>query len=432
MSTLEAALELQKRNSILQAPSENVNNNNENNRGAVQEQLVMSTSPTLNIALQNNTSSPNVWAYVTGLDINKNNAVLILQSDGVTGYYPQSPNTPLSALAQDCHIRLGGPGTTRTVTVPQMAGGRIWFARDGQLTFLLNPGPALVEPSATNTSDPNYSVFWSFAEFTFNTTQLFANITFVDFVSLPVSLALASATPGAAAQSVPGLPAAGLDAVSAGLVAQNASDGAGWDRLVVKTAAGANLRALSPNAGIVMDATLLRGYYQPYVDAVWAKYAAAPLNVDTQGQWGVVQGKVSSSSGSAQLSFGNGVGAFAQPSSADVFSCSTGPFANPTGSAELGNIGARLAAAFNRSTLLVNANQPAAERVATYYVSNQITNHYARIVHAAVPGGKGYAFPYDDVAPDDADNVAGTVADGNPQLLTWKRPSAWQTESPLV
>ena len=77
----------------------------------------------------------------------------------------------------------------------------------------------------------------------------------------------------------------------------------------------------------------------------------------------------------------------------------------------------RLAAAFNRSTLLTDSDQPDGENPAGYY-ANAITNHYARIVHATEAGGLGYAFPYDDVTPDGGVNQAGPVSSGSPALLS--------------
>ncbi|KAK3375380.1 glucanase B [Podospora didyma] len=406
------------------------------------------------ILLQNNTSSSSssssVWAYITGLDINRNNAVFVLQSDGATGYYPDSPAKTLSPLARDCHIQIGGPGTSRAVTIPQLAGGRIWFCRGAQLRFQLNPGPALVEPSVTNASDPNYALSWAFAEFTFNAAQVFANISYVDFVSLPISLALASEDADTPRQMVPGLPASGLDAVCAELAAQHDRDGAGWNKLIVRTPPSDGsefLRALSPNSAMVMDSTLFSSYYQPYVDAVWAKYALTkqpPLTIDTQNaEWGTAQGQTTTTSppspspppkslltftlhgGSSTPSPSPSPISFPQPSTADIFSCSTGAFAQQPAAPIRNNIAARLAAAFNRSTLLINPDQPAAEKVVTYYASHPITNHYARVVHAAsLPDGKGYAFPYDDVAPDNdaSNNVAGTVADARPRVLVVAEP----------
>ena len=204
----------------------------------------------------------------------------------------------------------------------------------------------------------------------------------------------------------------GLDAVCAGLHAQQASDNAGWSSLVVPNPKGGNLRALSPTQGIVLNNNVFSGYFQPYVDQVWNNYTNQPLSIDTQAQWGVVSGQVDSST---NLMTFDGVGTYAQPATSDIFSCSTGPFAN-TSNIELGAITARLSAGFDRSTLLINEVQPSGS--ASSYYQNAITNHYARIVHAANLDGLGYAFPYDDVTPTGGQNQSGALQSGNPQLLT--------------
>ena len=46
------------------------------------------------------------------------------------------------------------------------------------------------------------------------------------------------------------------------------------------------------------------------------------------------------------------------------------------------------------------------------------TNHYAHLVRATTTGGRGYAFPYDDVAPVGAADQSGAVSDPAPSLLT--------------
>lgn len=101
-----------------------------------------------------------------------------------------------------------------------------------------------------------------------------------------------------------------------------------------------NHRANKPTSLRPEDSTLLSGYYQPYVDQAWSKYTNTDLKIDTQGQWGVVTGRVSSSNG--LLTFPN-VGTFAKPSAIDIFSCSSGPFGNypAATSDEMGAIGAR-------------------------------------------------------------------------------------------
>lgn len=365
------------------------------------------TTPTLQVALQNTSSSNQVYAYVTGQAIDNNNALMLLQSDGHTIYYPSSPSSTGTPLAVDCAIPLGAPGATTTITIPHIAGGRIWFSIGAPLTFLLNPGPGLVEPSVSNSSDPNINIMWDFCEFTYNDAQMFANISYVDFVSIPISLALTNSA--GATQTVSGLPTDGLATVCSNLLAQHASDGAGWDQLVV-THNGANLRALSPNNGLVINSSLFSGYYQPYVDQVWSQYSNQSLTIDTQASWGTVTGQVSG----GLLTF-PGVGSFAQPSAADIFSCNSGPFANASG--EMGTLIARISAAFNRSTLLIDSSQPDGENPANYY-QNSITNHYSRIAHAASLDGRGYGFPYDDVAPNGGADQSGAVSDGSPTLLT--------------
>ncbi|KAK7737754.1 hypothetical protein SLS53_006374 [Cytospora paraplurivora] len=398
MPTLDQVLQVQRDTGVLQAPSTET------------KTVSAQTDSTLSIALVNNTSSSTVYAYITGLASQDNNAVFLLESDGSTGYYPTSPSSTGTALSADCAIALGAPGSSKTVTIPQLSGGRIWFSKDATLTFLLNPGPALVEPSVTNTSDPNYNIFWDFCEFTFNSSQVYINITYVDFVSLPIALELENTS--GTVTTVQGLPSDGLDTVCTALTSQTASDSAGWSSLIVTTSSGDNLRALSPNSGITMDSSLFSGYYQSYVDQVWSMYTDSDLQVDTQASYGTVSGSVDTST--SELTFGD-AGSFAQPSAADIFSCSSGSFAVDTD--ELLNIAARLAAAFNRSTLLIDSVQPDDEVVSTYY-TNSITNHYSRILHATNLDGKGYAFPYDDVGPSDGTDQSGSLYDSSPKLLT--------------
>jgi hypothetical protein len=360
---------------------------------------------TLKIDLQNRTSSNEVYAYITGQALDNGNHVCLIKADGKTPYYPASPPGTITPLSENCSIRLGGHGSITTVTIPHLAGGRLWFSIGKELTFFLNPGPAIVEPSVTNPSDPNIHTTWDFCEFTFANTQLYANISYVDFVSLPISLTL---TPDSGPdQIVLGLEPDGLAYVCAGLESQNLQDGNAWHQLVFESN-GTKLRALSPNNGGVMEGgNLFRGFYDSYVNQVWEKYSSSPLTIDTQAQWGKVEGKVVNN----ELTF-PGIGSFGKPSSADIFSCSTGPFTSNIGA--LGPLTARISAAFNRSTLLADQIHPNDEKVPDYY-KGPITNHYARLVHEANIDGRGYAFPYDDVSGGGVDQ-SGFV-NGNPKAF---------------
>jgi hypothetical protein len=404
MTTIDDVLAIQKQKNVLYPPAITTPT------PAIVEE-VASSSGSLTVSLYNSTTSNNAYAYITGLATSYNSCLFLLQSDGETAYYPKNPSSNGSALQADCAIALGAPGTTRTVTIPYIAGGRIWFCVDNTLTFLLNPsstGPGLVEPSVSNTSDPNYYLSWDFCEFTYTSSQLYANISYVDFACLPIALTLTSTT-GVTSQ-VGGLPSDGLTTICNNLIAQNHIDGAGWDQLVI-TNNGTNLRALSPTNGIVFNSSLFENYWTEYIDQVWTNYISNTLTVDTQSSWGVLTGKTSSSG--LSLTFPS-IGCFSKPAACDIFGASSGAFApQATNTAELLNIGARLDAAINRSTLLLNANQPDGEVVSTYY-TYATTNHYARIVHAANVDGRGYTFPYDDVTPDGEVDQSGFVSDGSP------------------
>ncbi|EKV07653.1 Glucan endo-1,3-beta-glucosidase, putative [Penicillium digitatum] len=367
---------------------------------------------TLNFALKNNTGSNTVYAYITGQALDHNNALFLLRSDGKTAYYPTSPSATGTSLSEDCAIPLGASGSTTTITIPHLAGARLWFARDNRLTFFLNPGPALVEPSVSNPSDRNYNLVWAFCEFTWNHYQLYANLSYVDFVSMPIAMTLTNGS--GATQTVRGLPPNGLDLVCNALREQNNKDGAGWDKLIIQRN-GVNLRALSPNTGRALNQSLFRGYYEGYVNQVWSYYENSTRNtltVNTQANAGDVTAKVTS----GLLSFSIPGITYTKPSTGDIFSNSSGSFA-VSGNGTKDAITARLAAAFNRSTLLINGNQPNGETVSNYY-KNPVTNHYSRICHSVSIDSRGYAFPYDDVAPKDGSDQSGSVFDGNPKLLT--------------
>lgn len=361
-------------------------------------------APTLNIDIQNKISSDQVYAYITGLALENGNHVCLIKSDGKTPYYPDSPTNTCTPLSENCSIPLGPAGSTTTITIPQLAGGRIWFSIGKELTFLVNPGPAIVEPSVTNPSDPNIHIDWAFCEFTFANSQIYANISYVDFVSLPVAMSM---TPeDGEVQTVLGLKADGLASICAGLEDQNRKDSSDWHKLIYEFE-GKRLRVLSPNNGIVMSGgNMFQGYYDAYVDEVWKKYGASDLTVDTQAQWGKLTARVFDES----LKF-EGIGSFGKPSTSDIFGCSSGPFASNEGA--LGPLTARICAGLNRSTLLSNDVHPNNEKVSEYY-KHEVTNHYARLVHEANVDGRGYAFPYDDVPAPGGVDQSGFV-NGSPK-----------------
>ncbi|KAG4257083.1 hypothetical protein FPRO04_06733 [Fusarium proliferatum] len=369
-----------------------------------------------NIILINHTDSKSLFAHVTGRD---EQGVLILLADGETVHRPKSPSGILQPVGADIAIPVGGPGAQKKVRIPHIFGGRIWFCKDKPIAFLINPGPAVVEPSVTNPTDANFDADWGFCEFTYNNDQLYVNVSYVDFVSIPIGLELENEA--GQVTRVPGMPKDGLDQVSEGLKRQGEKDGAGWERLVVKSKSGSNLRALSPNAGAELHPGLLENYFAPEIDAAWKRYEKEDIEINTQAEWGDVRGRVHDGKlvfkdvGKDKLGFH-----FEKPSTRDIVSCSTGPFAGgPDVTPAQLNVGARIVAALNRATLSGNSRQPEGEKVEEYYCKGEgKTNHYSRICHEVTLEGKGYAFPYDDVGASGGVDQSGFLNDGRPKVLT--------------
>ncbi|GAA1993210.1 beta-1,3-glucanase family protein [Kitasatospora viridis] len=363
----------------------------------------------LPVTLQNDSGSGQpVYAYISGSDTSGWPG--FVTADG-TFQRLASPSATLTPVP-DYAIALGASGSSTTVVLGQyVIGGRVWFSVGEKIRFFVNPPngngvPGLVQPGFT-ASDPNWTTDWTFCEFTYNSANLYANISYVDLVASPISMR----TTGAAGdQSVSPLPSGALAAIASGLTAQHQSDGAPWDTLVATDTSGAVLRVMAPTHAT----TDFGGYWNSYLDRVWTRFTTTPLTIDTQSQ-GVFTGTVSD----GVLTFAglsdDGV-AFTRPSAVDVFGCNSGPLYN-SGPDARGAVAARLGAALNRSTLLLagGENQPGGVGSSQYY-TDPVTNHYARLVHAY--SSVGYAFPYDDVGPTGSAPVDGHLQDPAPTSWT--------------
>jgi hypothetical protein len=307
---------------------------------------------------------------------------------------------------EDCAIPLGHPGSTITVTIPHLSSARIWFSVDNKLTFLLNKGVgALVNPSVTNFTDPNINVNWAFAELTYNSFQLFANVSYVDFLALPMALSLESQS--GSVQKVLGMPPDALNTAASRLTGQDNRDHAGWSKLIQRSPSGHPLRVISPNLGCVVDPTFQQNYWTDYVNKVYDKYSHEPLTVNTQGRLGNLSGQVTG----GEFNFSGE--RFGKPSARDIYSCNSGPFV-VTNEIRAGIV-PRLAAAFNRSTILIDHTIP--DSSPPFY-NTVPTNHYSRIIHEIELDKRGYAFPYDDVNGTGEPDHSGSVSAPDPKVFT--------------
>ncbi|WP_197321518.1 glycoside hydrolase family 64 protein [Saccharomonospora sp. NB11] len=368
--------------------------------GAVTAPFASAAPETLRFRLVNNSGRP-AFAYITGQADGDGSAIFV-RADGSV-FRPTASSPVPEPLGEDPAVPVDG---STEVLVPRMFGARVYFVTDDKLEFFAlqaaDGRTAVVHPNFVSDADPNFHRNWTFAEFTLNAEQVYANISYVDFVAAPVGLHL---THAGGTQEVPGLPAGAIDRIADSLRTQ----GGAWPTCV-QEADGTVVRVLNPNH----RAGEFAGYLEGYVDEVWQKYSAEPLLVDSQrADIGILEGRVEGD----ELVFG--AERFGKPSTADIWGCNSGPFANnpDTDSEQRKAIVPRLAAAFNRTTLLINNRQPHGEDPATFY-RHPITNHYARVVHENLPDGKGYAFAYDDVSANPDEDHSGKVNHGDPELLT--------------
>ncbi|MGW7662256.1 beta-1,3-glucanase family protein [Streptomyces sp. NPDC054756] len=291
---------------------------------------------------------------------------------------------------------IGLTGSETKLTLPHMS-GRIYVALGEKLKFKAvadgNGNAALQYPAGWVSSDPNFPVLHDCAEFTFNSSGMFCNTTMVDMFSVPLSIRLTGDKNQTTGKLKAGGRASVFDAVRA------AGD---FAKLVVD-----DTRVIAPGHGL--DAGLFaKDYFAPYIDEVWSTYTGRDLTVKTNAGTftGRVRGDRFTFDGPAQVSF-------AKPSTRDVLFCD-GNLAAPN-DGTTGPVAAILGAGFNRSTLLGEPAQPTTDPAGFY--GTDLTNHYAKAVHAATEDGRAYGFAFDDVA-DFASYIQDTAPTGLTLTLT--------------
>jgi hypothetical protein len=287
-------------------------------------------------------------------------------------------------------------GAETTISLPYLS-GRIYVSLGAKLKFKAvadgNGNAALQYPAGWVTSDPNYGVLHDCAEFTHNASGMFCNTTMVDMFSVPLSIRLT----GAQDQTTGTLRSGGRASVFDAVRKVEA-----FAPLVVD-----DTRVIAPGHGL--DAGLFAAdYFAPYIDQVWSTYTGKDLTVTTNA--GAFTGRVRADrftfTGPASVSFG-------KPTTRDVLFCD-GNLAAPN-DGTTGPVAAVLGAGFNRSTLLSNPAQPTTN--ASGFYATDLTNHYAKAIHAATADGKAYGFAFDDVA-DFASYVQDTAPTGIRLTLT--------------
>ncbi|KAI3393229.1 hypothetical protein diail_4556 [Diaporthe ilicicola] len=421
------------------------------------------THSNLTIKIQNDQSSP-LFFYITGKQPIDNNFVVLWKQDECYTWYLKPawadghsavPHYFVNASdeSSDFHNMVQPNGSTSFMLPSYVNSARLYVSQD-RLRFGTNvggPDSGFVEPSATNQGLPEYNITWQFIEFTYGKDNFILNPSYVDFAAMSLDLTVTSGTAGANKSTVRGLGADALKDICADLTKQSMQDKQSWKDMCLVDRGGNHVRALSPTQYLALNPNdKMANYYDDYVNKVWEKYQNQTLTINTQDDGmnsRVAHGrevtcKVDSEGhylqclsqdvpDSDQAPF-----RFRKPTTFEIMGCVQGsPNAAPnetdpspfTVSASTNNTQAlivpRLCAAFIRSTLLLSDGdiQPNENITFDRYYTENITNHYSRIIHSRLVNQIGYAFAYDDTNPSGDDNrttnAGGVIQDPDPTLL---------------
>jgi hypothetical protein len=316
-------------------------------------------------------------------------------ANGTFHAWPAGGNPPTPA--PDASIPGPGNGQSITIQMPKFS-GRVYFSYGQKLVFKLTTG-GLVQPAVQNPSDPNANILFNWTEYTLNDSGVWINSTQVDMFSAPYAVGVQSS---AGTKTTGHLKAGGYNAFFNALRGQSG----GWSNLIKTAPDGSVLRALAPSYGVETGA-LPGSVMDDYVNRVWSKYTNEALTVTpfTDQPNTKYFGRVSGNTMNFTNTSGQVVTSFQKPNSTSIFGCA-GLLDAPNDLVR-GPISRTLCAGFNRSTLLINPNQPDASN-ANFY-QDGVTNHYSRLVHAQMADGKAYGFAFDDVGAHES-----LVHDGNP------------------
>lgn len=374
------------------------------------------SAPSLSLEFYNNYNGGPINAYIQGLD--SNGAIVFIGANGNLIYPSSNGSSSPIEIKDDLATPLTPKGQSLTLNITaSLTSGRVYFCEGNLQFFMINlgKGDGLVQPSVNNLHDPSSSLNWGFVELTFlRNGALYANISYVDFVGLILSMML-STKDGGKPQVTRGLRSNAVYDLCEGLFNQTTSDGYLWLAMCVVGKTGDPVRVLSPNYYQRVYAADFEDYWQDYVDTVWEYYSSHPLVIDTQTPLGQVKCKVTN--GTLYCDEDNR--GYAKPTATDIWGCNSGPF----GLQEDDNhvhvaVIPRLCAAFVRSTLLIQGGDVQPNLNSSYHYTVSPTHHYSRIVHELQVDGRGYAFSYDDVNPHGHEDVSGLVSSGNPHTLT--------------
>jgi Beta-1,3-glucanase len=283
-------------------------------------------------------------------------------------------------------------------------GGRMYFSIKNKLnmtlaTILNSPYYNNTTPNGWSTGADNYGTLFDWWEFvnlpTVATTGFNANLTQVDMVGIPMALTAFGADTPAAGNTT------GFKAGARSKILATMKKTKGWEKLVIEKG-GQDVVVIAPFHGIE-NGTFDSTYFDSYVDAVWAFYAATGTNkLTAEVQAGITfEGQVNAMQKFYFTKEGAQTAVFAKPTTFEVLANQINALSGGVHGSE---IQGALAPAINRTVLLsqndlgiITGTSACTSALKNSYTPwKGITNWYAKVVHDNAIDGLAYALGNDD------------------------------------
>ena len=306
----------------------------------------------------------------------------------------------------DYSLNLGTDTEGGKLMLPALDGGaRMYFSVKNKLKMQLaaigqgSPYNNNTTPNGWSTGGDNFGTQFDWWEFvnqpSVATVGFNANLTQVDMVGIPMSLTAFGADTPAGGNTT------GFKSGARSKILATLKKTKGWENLVVEKG-GQDVVAIAPFHGIE-NGTFDSTYFDSYVAAVWANYAATGKNMlQAEVQAGVYfQGQVNAAGKFVFTMTGAKDAVFAKPTTFQVLANQINALGGGVHGSE---IQGALAPAINRTVLLTQShlgvitgtNACNSTLKNSYTPWKGITNWYAKVVHDNAIDGLAYALGNDD------------------------------------
>jgi hypothetical protein len=237
------------------------------------------------IKIVNNTNDPKIKMYVLVKGLNpttkKQTFIKFDKGSAAIGTYADVTSPDANVHNPTKSLEYGYDYTSfkdsngeYTMHLPYLESGRVYISLDNKLKMPVvgtSPNLGIADPSAFNTSDPNYNYLYDKVEFTYlqNGSQTVINPTAVDCLALPITVTQKKMIDGKEETVMYGIEDSREKTFQhIEEILKKEGNSSEWARLVIRNG-NTILRIVAPGRD---DAFFNKNYLNDYIDALWEYY----------------------------------------------------------------------------------------------------------------------------------------------------------------